>query len=217
MQVSPPDERTAHRYLLWLSGERLYHEPEAMPEVSSPELFGDGKPLELEAGCGSGDFLCSLARNDPEANFAGVDLHAKSLYKAVKTAASGELENVKFVRADFRLLYPRIPPDSLRAVYLHFPDPGMKPRHQKRRLFSQQFVDEVHRSLHPGGRLSVLTDHEGYFTEMLSLIADDERWERAREERTPDGEARSRFQRSWEEKGRTTYGFELVKRGGVGS
>ncbi len=130
MKVGPPEEQTAEKYLLWLSGWRLYYEPETLSRLSSRALFGDGRPLEMDVGCGTGEFVCSLAAEDPEANFIGVDLHRKSLHRAVEIAASQRLENVVFVSADFHLLYPLFTPGSLRAVYLHFPDPGMKRRYK---------------------------------------------------------------------------------------
>ena len=77
--------------------------------------------MELEIGCGSGEFLCSLARRDRQTNFVGVEVKRKSIYEAVARASSAALENVVFLRADFRLLYPLLAPGSLDAVYLHFP------------------------------------------------------------------------------------------------
>jgi tRNA (guanine-N7-)-methyltransferase len=216
IQALPPDERTARKYLLRMSGYQLHHEPESLPEITSPDLFGDDGPLELEAGCGSGEFIISLAERDPDANFVGVDLHYKSLFKAVETASEEGLENVKFLAADFRFLYSRLADDSLRAVYLHFPDPGMKNRLRGRRLFDRRFLDEMHRSLLPGGRVSVVSDHEEYFHGMLSLVAEDGRWERTHEEPYLTGfdpPVKSRFQQMWESRGRVPLRFELVRSG----
>jgi tRNA (guanine-N7-)-methyltransferase len=100
------DERTAARYLLELPGDRLYREPLAFPRVSSASLFRNERPMELEIGCGNGEFLCSLARRDRETNFVGVEVKRKSALEAVARASSAELANVIFLRANFRLLYP---------------------------------------------------------------------------------------------------------------
>lgn len=216
MKTGPPDEWTAEKYLLWLSGWRLHHEPETLPRLDSDSLFGNDRPLEMDVGCGTGEFLCALACDDPEANFVGVELHQKSLYRAVEIAVSESLENVLFVSADFHLVYPLLVTGSLRSVYLNFPDPGMKRRYRKRRIFSEKFLDEMVRVLEPGGGLRVTSDHEEYFFEMLALAERDGRWRRAHEERFllggPDSGARSRFQRKWEEAhGRQALRFEFVK------
>lgn len=216
MKVEAPDEDTARRYLLWLPGERLHHEPETLPRIASGALFGDSRsdaPLELEIGCGTGEFLCSLAESRPEANFVGVDLHVKSLYRAVAESSEKGLENVRFLRADFNLLYPLLVPGSLRAAYLLFPDPGMKERQRRKRIFSERFLREMRGALVPGGRLVAVTDHEEYFSQMVELSGRAGGWERAEEELSDiGGITQTRFGSLWQERGRSANALVLVKR-----
>jgi tRNA (guanine-N7-)-methyltransferase len=215
-KVPAPDERTAVKYLLELPGDRLYREPQAFPKIDSVSLFCNGKPMELEVGCGDGEFLCSLAQGDRETNFVGVEVKRKSLHEAVARAASACLGNVLFLRANFRLLYPLLVQGSLRAVYLHFPDPNTRPKFRERRIFTGRFLDEMHSATTPTGKISVVTDHEDIFMEMLELAESDERWEKTHAERYLEGfetESRSRYQRIWEGHGIPTLRFELVKGG----
>jgi tRNA (guanine-N7-)-methyltransferase len=177
-------------------------------------LFGDEKPLELEIGCGDGEFLCSLARRYPATNFVGVEVKEKSVHEAVATAAA-DLDNVLFLKANFRLLYPLLVPGSLSAVYLHFPDPNPRSKFRKRRIFSERFLDAIHAATTPDGKFSVMTDHEDLFVEMLELAESDERWEKTHARRYLfgfDAEGRSRYQRIWESHGLPTLRFELAKR-----
>lgn len=216
MKVSEPDEATAERYFLRVSGWDLRDDPESLPRFTSQDLFENERPLEMEVGCGSGEFLCSLAGRDPETNFVGLDVHLKSLYKGIEAASEAEFENIKFVSVDFRQAYPLFVTDSLRAVYLHFPDPGMKTRDKKRRIFDRRFLDEMHSAVVPGGKMSLVTDDEAYFEQMLSLIEEDERWFRTHSEPHLTGfepEVKSRFQSLWERRGRTVFRFELENRG----
>jgi len=214
MRVSPPDEQTARRYLRWMPGKRLYENPGSFPQISSPSLFGDQRPLEIEVGCGTGEFLCHLASQNPDANFVGFDIHQKSLYKAVRNAASEDLPNILFVSADFRLVYPLLPDSSLRAIHLRFPDPGMKPRERKKRLFDRRFLDESFRSLQPSGRLLVVTDHQEYFEEMLALARRDGRWLTSHGVKNPSPDEErpvSRFERLWMSRGRPAFRLTLQK------
>lgn len=214
MKVETPDEQTARRYLLWLPGERLHHEPQTLPEISSPSLFGNEAPLELEIGCGTGEFLCSQAESRPGTNFVGVDLHVKSLYRAVSEASEKDLGNALFLRADFHLLYPLLVLGSLAAAYLLFPDPGMKKRQRRKRIFSERFLREMHRALQPGGRLVAVTDHEEYFAQILELSERAEGWERVLDDAPADlsRATKTRFGSLWEERGRAANSLILVKR-----
>lgn len=207
-----PDAATECKYLRQLSGRQLYHEPGSLPKITSAVLFGNDLPLELEVGCGTGEYLCSLAEVQPEVNFVGIDIHLRSLRGAVEAARQLGLDNILFVRANFSLMYPLLESESLRAIYLHFPDPTVEPRFRKRRIFSQRFLDAAWNALVQGGNLSVMTDHRQCFFEMLALAENDERWRRAHEERYLIGfeqANKSRYQRIWEGHGIPTLRFEL--------
>lgn len=213
-KVHVPDERTSAKYVIELPGDRLYREPQAFPKIDPVSLFGNGKPMELEVGCGDGRFLCSLAQEDHETNFVGVEVKRKSVHEAVARADSGGLGNVLFLMANFQLLYPLLVPGSLRAVYLHFPDPNIRPKFRGRRIFTGRFLDEMYAATTPTGKISVMTDHEDIFMEMLELAEGDERWAKTHAERYLAGfeaSSRSRYQRIWEGHGIPTLRFELVK------
>lgn len=215
-RVATPDNDAVATYLVVMPGRELYAHPERLPRITSNALFGNERPIELEIGCGSGEFLCSLAQQDQNTNFVGVDLRRKSLNAAIARASAMALDNILFVAADARLLQPLLIADSLRAVYLHFPDPITRPRFHNRRIFTQRFLDSMHHAMTAMGRLSVMTDHPGYFDEMLRLVERDNRWDKTHQERFLKGfevETKSRFQRIWEGYGLTTLRFEVMKKG----
>src|SRR5919197_2728978 len=169
-RFQPPDLRAIERYLLFFSSKELFWNPDMFPPIDSPHLFGDHLPLQLEIGCGTADFLCALALENPATNFVGVDVSSKPLFKAIRTAEALALPNIKFIKGDFKRMYPLLAADALQAVYLHFPDPHMRQRFRKRRMVSPEFLDAISRALAPGGRLSITTDHYEFFLEMLALI-----------------------------------------------
>lgn len=200
----PPDEETARKYLMhWTAGD-LYRHLETFPAIRSRELFGDDRPLELEVGCGTGEFLCYLAENEPSTNFVGVDMSLKSIYIGVERARALGLGNIKFIRAAVQYAYPLMAPESLAAVYLHFPDPCLHPKFRKKRLFNAVFLDNVFRALVEGGELSIMTDKPELFQIMLAQLEQDKRFEKAHSERYLRGtgwEAKSRYQVTWERRG----------------
>ncbi len=146
--------------------------PGAAPSLFNWEsVFGNRQPVEIEVGCGKGLFLLTAALARPDINFVGVEIVRKyQLFTATRMAKRG-LTNVRMACADARdLLRERIPPESVQAVHVYFPDPWWKKRHHKRRVFTADFVASIVRVLRPGGRLHVATDVESYFHIMRELI-----------------------------------------------
>lgn len=215
VRLTPPDEQTTRYYLMhWHAGD-LYHRPEAFPKITSQELFGNDRPLELEVGCGTGEFLCALAARHPDVNFVGTDVNLKSLYAAVNTAGAMALHNIRFIKAPMQYLYPLLAPDSLWVVYVHFPDPCLKPKYRKRRLLNRTFLDRMHYALVPGGKISIVTDNNDLFAEVLDMVEGDPRFEKTHRERYLVGfepEVKSRYQLYWEKHGATIYRLEIRKR-----
>ncbi len=210
----PPDQRTIERYMCFFNSKQLFCNPDLFPPIDSPHVFGDDLPLQLEIGCGTADFLCALALEHPRINFLGIDVATKPLFKAVRTAEAHALPNIKFIKGDFRQMYPLLAPDALQAVYVHFPDPHMRQRFRKRRVVSPRFLDEINRALAPGGRLSITTDHHEFFLEMLALLEPDVRFAKTHAERYLIGfevPMKSKFQRIWESHGLPTLRVELQK------
>jgi tRNA (guanine-N7-)-methyltransferase len=141
--------------------------------VSWPAIFGNDHPVELEVGSGKGLFLANAAESKPGHNFLGIELSRKYARRASERVAKKGLPNVKVLPGDARLFLGRhVPPASLEAVHIYFPDPWWKARHKKRRVFCAHFVADVQRSLRPGGDFWIATDVEEYFGVMRELMAD---------------------------------------------
>jgi tRNA (guanine-N7-)-methyltransferase len=208
------NDQVVASYLLSYLPATLYHEWQTLPAISSYDLFDSAAPLEVEIGCGSAEFLCSLAEKAPATNFVGIDISGRSLLKAVGIAFELGLQNIKFINADFHLMYPLLRPKSFSAVYLHFPDPHLKARCQKRRLFNETFLNALSVALVDDGLLSVITDVEAFFCEMLQLIEQDTRFRKVHPQRYLIGfepAVKSHFQRLWEIHGEPVFRFEVRK------
>jgi tRNA (guanine-N7-)-methyltransferase len=209
-----PDEALLERYLLhWHTGD-LYHRSDEFPKITSPELFGDNKPLELEIGCGTGEYLCHKAAAHPERNYVGIDISLKSLYAAVHEAAERGLANIRFIKSSLQVVYPLLADETLQAVYVHFPEPILRPKFRKRRLFNPPFLREITRALAPGGILSIVTDSEELFWGILEQVEAQSALRRTHEERYLlgfDPPVKSRYQQYWEGHGVKVYRLELAK------
>ncbi len=140
-------------------------DPPAMRQVFDPRhLFPDGRPIELEIGCGKGGFLLRRARECPERWFVGLEWANQFFQYAADRMARWGLTNVRIMRTDARHLFiHQMAPDCLAALHVYHPDPWPKVRHHKRRLFVPEFVEKAVATLRPDARWAIQTDHAEYF------------------------------------------------------
>ena len=152
-----------------LAGSSCYSEPSG--PLHWPDVFGNTQPVELEVGCGKGMFLIAAATQQPDRNFFGIELSRKYALFAADRITRRSLSNVRVARADARqVLAQWVPDGSVSVLHVYFPDPWWKRRHQKRRLFTEEFVGHAARILAPGGELRVATDVEEYYLAMCTLV-----------------------------------------------
>ncbi|MBX9622461.1 MAG: tRNA (guanosine(46)-N7)-methyltransferase TrmB [Gemmataceae bacterium] len=136
-----------------------------------PALFGNPHPVEVEVGMGKGLFLLTEALARPGVNFFGIEVVRKYQLYAATRLAIRKLPNAKTSCADAgRVFRELIPPGSVSAVHVLFPDPWWKKRHRKRRVFTPAFAADVARALPVGGRLHVASDVAEYFGVMTGIL-----------------------------------------------
>ncbi len=184
--------------------------PTLTPPIAWPDIFGDDHPVELEIGSGKGLFLTNAATANPGHNFFGIEMAKKYAHKAAERVAKQGLANVRVLPGDALLFMAKyVPPASLRAAHVYFPDPWWKARHKKRRVFAEPLVLDLERALEPGGDLHVVTDVEEYFGVIRALMATHPRFKIQPEPvvRTPEHENDylTNFERKYRIEGRPIY------------
>jgi len=140
--------------------------------VDPVEVFGRSAPLTLEIGFGNGATLAGLARNHPDEDFIGIEVHRPGVGRLLQSLRQDQLHNVRVLCADaVEVLENCLPDAGLQRVLLLFPDPWHKKRHHKRRIVQQPFVSLLARKLAPGGILHMATDWQDYARYMLEQVA----------------------------------------------
>ena len=125
-----------------------------------PAVFGNTHPVEIEIGPGRGEVLLAFAASRRDTNFLGVE-HSAGLADAIaETAARRRLTNLRVVAGDACCIIRHlVPPASVAAFHVYFPDPWPKTRHRRRRLFDDpSFARALARALVPGAPVYVATD-----------------------------------------------------------
>ncbi len=129
------------------------------------EIFGNDHPLRLEIGMGKGKFLTTLAGQNPQINYVGMEMFDSVLVRAVEKADGMEepLTNIRFLRMNAENLCSMFAPGEVERIYLNFSDPWPKDRHAKRRLTSVRYLERYDCVLAPGGQIEFKTDNRDLF------------------------------------------------------
>jgi tRNA (guanine-N7-)-methyltransferase len=135
------------------------------------DCFNHPAPLHLEIGFGNGEALAAMALAHPENNYLGIEVHRPGVAALLKRAHETGLTNLRAVVGDVTEMLPRVPDETLSAVYVFFPDPWPKLRHRKRRLVQETFSKELARVLKPGGVVFLATDWKNYAEQMVKVFS----------------------------------------------
>jgi tRNA (guanine-N7-)-methyltransferase len=190
---------------------------EALPRVAvAPETLKSGplfafepRELWLETGFGAGKRLIAEARAHPDIGIIGCEPFLNGVVAALSGIARENLVNVRIRRGDVQTLLENAPEAFFSRVFMLYPDPWPKRRHNKRRVMSEPIIEALARTMKPGGELRFATDIDDYagWTLRRMLASPSFRWAatRADDWRTP-----------WPEWGPTRYEAK-ARRAGRGS
>jgi tRNA (guanine-N7-)-methyltransferase len=133
-------------------------------------LFGNSNPIEIELGCGKGRFIIRSAQENPGINYLGVEKSGKYSRVLKQRVLKSGVQNIRLLRGEAAYFITKfIPPASVQAFHIYFPDPWPKKRHHKRRLVNTGFVEKAKSSLAANGCIFYATDFEDYFNQMLDV------------------------------------------------
>lgn len=127
------------------------------------ELFSNNAPIHIEIGMGKGQFLHTMAGNNPHINYLGIEKYSSVLLRAVQKMEEEELDNLRFIRMDAEEIVDAFEKEEVDRIYLNFSDPWPKDRHARRRLPSRQYLERYDKILKKDGTIEFKTDNRGLF------------------------------------------------------
>ena len=134
-------------------------------------VTGRRAPLTLEIGAGDGENIAAVAAARPAEDFIACEVHGPGVGHLLLRAETFGLTNLWVAQRDVNELLAGLPNAALSSVYLFFPDPWPKKRHQKRRIFQADLLNALARTLARHGCVFVATDCADYARWMLEQIA----------------------------------------------
>lgn len=133
-------------------------------------LFGNSQPLNVEIGTGNGDFILHSAINRHEENFLGFEIVKQLILKTAKKVTNNNLKNVRLIHYDATFFIKMFKHNSIKHVYVNYPDPWPKRRHHKRRLITLDFLTLIYNKLEQNGLLYIVTDVEDYAMSIMNKV-----------------------------------------------
>lgn len=155
-----------------------------LPAIRAPlepfapkDLMPGAAETWLEIGFGGGEHMAAQAARRPDVLVIGAEPFQNGVASALRHVEEQGLQNVRIHDGDVRELIARLPDASLDRVFILFPDPWPKARHNKRRLVQAETAAELARVLKPGGALRFASDWADYVDWSLERLLKDGRFD----------------------------------------
>jgi len=180
-------------------------------------VFGNDHPIQIEVGMGKGKFVSTMARQNPDINFIGIEVIEEVLLDAVKrmNRAEGIPDNLRLVWINASLLEDLFDAGEVDRIYLNFSDPWPKTRHAKRRLTHKGFLEQYAAILKAEGQVHFKTDNQGLFEFSLNeFSACDWRLQHIQLDmykKLPEGNVATEYETKFHNQGMPIYRLEAVK------
>ncbi len=187
MDLTPVDERFyGRRRGKKIKGTRVFLMDNLLPKVQIKEtnekinlekLF-DFKPRAfwLEVGFGGGEHLAAQALKNKDVGFVGAEPFINGVASLIshlngtwgqaadetRLLAPERSDNVRIFADDIRKLFPYFADGIFERIFVLYPDPWPKSRHEDRRFCGSKNLPEIARLLSQTGELQIATDVEQY-------------------------------------------------------
>ncbi|MCF8469149.1 MAG: tRNA (guanosine(46)-N7)-methyltransferase TrmB [Parvibaculum sp.] len=149
----------------------LEKNPSGNQKIDPRTLFGDVDEIWLEIGFGGGEHLAHHASLNPRIGIMGCEPFVNGVAKLVSEIDARGLSNIRVLNDDARFLLERLAPASLARVFILYPDPWPKKRHNKRRFVNAETLAFLASALVPGGELRFASDIPDYVAWTLAQVS----------------------------------------------
>lgn len=199
-------DELAPRYLLDVPRGAASTSVHTDARMNPADEYARDARLVVEVGSGQGHAIISAAASRPEDDFLAVEVFRAGLARTMLDADMAGVRNLRLIEANApEVLASYLPEGAASEIWIFFPDPWHKTRHNKRRLVRTGFGAAAGHALEDGGLLRLATDWEDYALQMREVLDADPLFERAFEGEWAqrfDGRIMTAFERKGVAKGR---------------
>lgn len=171
------------------------------------EEFENDNPIRIEIGMGKGKFITTLAMENPDINYIGIEKYSSVLIRAIERCEEIEVPNLRFIRMEAEYICDVFEKGEVDRIYLNFSDPWPKDRHAKRRLTSKQFFERYDVILKKDGIVEFKTDNDLLFQFSLEQVPEagweliEQTWDLHNDERLMQGNVMTEYESKFSQMG----------------
>jgi len=140
--------------------------------IDPAAVWGRDAPLVVEIGSGQGHAIVHAATSRPDTDFLAIEVFRAGLARTMLDADRAGARNLRLVEANApEVLQHLLPAASVDELWVFFPDPWHKTKHNKRRLVTPEFAALAAVALKDDGVLRLATDWEDYALQMREVMS----------------------------------------------
>ena len=127
------------------------------------KIYGNENPVVIEIGFGMGDATWQIAKDNPDVNYLGIEVHRPGVGKLLNHIKAEGLTNLRIIEFDaLEVLDKMVSDGGVDGFHIFFPDPWPKKKHHKRRMVQRPRTNLIAKKLKKGGYLYFVTDWYPY-------------------------------------------------------
>ena len=127
------------------------------------EIYGNENPVVIEIGFGMGDATWQIAKDNPDVNYLGIEVHRPGVGKLLNHIEAEGVTNLRIIEFDaLEVLDKMVSDGGVDGFHIFFPDPWPKKKHHKRRMVQRPRTNLIAKKLKKGGYLYFVTDWYPY-------------------------------------------------------
>lgn len=134
------------------------------------EVFGNDHPIQLELGCGRGNFITRLAGKTSGMSYIAIDTHPELLVWVIRKLNANYLDNVRVLPMNIANIDEVFGRDEIDKIYINFCNPWPSNRHHKRRLTHPNFLNRYKVFLKNDAEIWFKTDDDALFADSLKYF-----------------------------------------------
>tara|TARA_A100001015_G_scaffold53567_1_gene58687 strand:- start:1590 stop:2270 length:681 start_codon:yes stop_codon:yes gene_type:complete len=126
--------------------------------------------VTFEIGFGSGEHIAHIAKLYPKRLFIGCEPFELGVTKLLAKIRAEKINNILIYNNDALDLLKSLPDNLINKLYILYPDPWPKKRHNKRRIINNENLALFAKKMANNAKILIATDHNDYASWIISHL-----------------------------------------------